>query len=234
VQAKSRIKAALDNRKAIRQQESNHMKTLAMKTFITGLVLAGFVVAFAGAANAQMMTGSMGVAADPFVTFTGSWTASSLTMSAINLITTSEQGTFLALVPSHSDLTAYTTTITGLSTSPTAENIPDFFVFSTPDVTFATSGTTPNNRFEFNLATITDVGGGVFTGTGTLVDTTAAYANTPGIFTLSFPDDVYSFTIAAVPEPSSLCLLIGGLGLLVWTNHARRRNLPIKPSQRGY
>jgi len=38
-----------------------------------------------------------------------------------------------------------------------------------------------------------------------------------------------TYDYAPVPEPSSLCLLIGGLGLLVWTNHARRRNLPIKP-----
>jgi len=43
-----------------------------------------------------------------------------------------------------------------------------------------------------------------------------------------------TYDYAPVPEPSSLCLLIGGLGLLVWTNHARRRNLPIKPARRGY
>jgi hypothetical protein len=222
VQAKSRIKAALDNMKT----------TMYMKTFVTGLVLAGFVGAFAGAANAQIFTGSMGVVANPFGTLTSSWTASTLTLNAINLITPSETGTFLAQVPSHSDLTAYATTITGLSTSPTADSIPDFFVFSTPDAFFATSGTTPNNRFDFNLATITDVGGGVFRGTGTLVDTQGAYANTPAQFTLSFSGaQNYSFTMAAVPEPSSFGLLFGGLGLLVWIHRARRRNLSTKPSR---
>jgi hypothetical protein len=83
------------------------------------------------------------------------------------------------------------------------------------------------------LATITEISysgpslGAAFSGTGTLVDTQGAYANTPAQFTLSFPDGggTYSFTIAAVPEPSSFGLLFGGLGLLVWTNHARRRNL---------
>jgi hypothetical protein len=37
----------------------------------------------------------------------------------------------------------------------------------------------------------------------------------------------YDYT--PVPEPSSFGLLIGGLGLLIWTQRARRLNLPIKP-----
>jgi len=40
-----------------------------------------------------------------------------------------------------------------------------------------------------------------------------------------------TYDYAPVPEPSSLCLLFGGLGLLVWTHRARRRNLPIKLSR---
>ncbi len=40
-----------------------------------------------------------------------------------------------------------------------------------------------------------------------------------------------TYEFVPVPEPSSFGLLIGGLGLLVWTNHARRRNLSIKRSR---
>jgi len=181
-------------------------------------------LAFVTAANAQIFTGSMGVVVDPFVTPTSAYTASSLTLNGLNLITTSETGTFAALVPAHSDLTAYTTTITGLSASPLADSIPNFFVFSTPDAFFATSGTTPNNRFGFNLVTIAETSAGVFSGTGTLVDTTAAYANTPATFTLSFSGaQNYSFTLAAVPEPTTT-MIVGACLLLPFTLRLLRKN----------
>jgi hypothetical protein len=142
-------------------------------------------------------------------------------LNAQNLITTAESGDFAAQVPSLSDLTAYSTTVTGLSTSPLADSIPNFFVFSQPDAIFGSSGTTPNNRFDFNLATITETSFtstsvASFTGTGTLVDTapSGAFDNTPAQFTLSFsgPSN-YSFTFAAtsVPEPTTLGLIATGL-----------------------
>jgi len=36
------------------------------------------------------------------------------------------------------------------------------------------------------------------------------------------------YYVAPVPEPSSFSLLFGGLGLLIWTHRARRRNLSTK------
>ena len=176
-------------------------------------------LAFAHAATAAPMTGSMGVVVYPFGTPSDSFSASSLTLNAQNLITTAESGDFAAQVPSHGDLTAYSTTITGLSASPLADSIANFFVFSTPDAILATSGTTPNNRFEFNLSTITETGYvstsvASFSGTGTLVDTLGAFDNTPAQFTLNFsgPSN-YSFTFAAtsVPEPTTLGLVTTGL-----------------------
>jgi PEP-CTERM motif len=176
-------------------------------------------LAFAHVATAAPMTGSMGVVVYPIGTPSSSFTASSLTLNAQNLITTAESGDFAAQVPSLSDLTAYSTTITGLSTTPLADSISDFFVFSTPDAIFGSSGTTPNNRFDFNLATITETSFtstsvASFSGTGTLVDTLGTFDNTPAQFNLNFsgPSN-YSFTFAAtaVPEPTTLGLVATGL-----------------------
>ena len=94
------------------------------KIVLIAVALAG--LAFASAANASVMSGSMAVVVDPFVSSTASYTASSVNLNAQNLITTAEQGTFLSEVPAHSDLTADSATITGLSTTPLSDSIGDF------------------------------------------------------------------------------------------------------------
>lgn len=183
------------------------------------IVLIGALIATISAAKAQLITGSMGVGIDPFVVPTANYTSTSLKLTADNLVTTAEQGDLASLVPAHSDLTAYTGTITGLSTTAKTVNIADFFVFSYPDGTLGTSGTSPDGRFEFNLTTLAETGAGIFQGTGTLVDTQGVYADTAATFTIGFSgSDSYSFTIAGapltapVPEPTTIAA--GALMLL--------------------
>ena len=187
-------------------------------------LLAG--LAFVVSANEQIyFTGSFSVSMWGNAS-TSDYDNSTLSLNAQNLITGTPQGTF-ALMPALSDLTASTVTLSGLSTSSKVENIANYFVFSSPDSMFGSSGTTPNNRFAFDLGTISDLGGGVFTGTGTFVDTMGVYTDTPGHFTLSFsgsPNTVganYSFTMAAqpVPEPATFAFV----GCASWLLFAMRR-----------
>ena len=195
------------------------MKTTILKLLGGGSALA-IILAFVGAANAQLMTGSLALSPDPFISNPAAYTASSLTLDPTNLVNAGAQlGSFAGgVVPNYSFLTATNLTITGLSSTPLADSITDYFVFSSPDATLGASGTTPNNRFEFNLATIREVypagSGAAFYGTGMLTDIQpGGYANTPAQFTLSFPDggSTYSFTLAVVPEPSTIGLVVVGL-----------------------
>jgi hypothetical protein len=170
---------------------------------------------FATMASAQSFIGSMGAFNNPPEAPASSYTSSSLTLDAANQINGSKTGTFLDFVPTKSALTAYASTISGLSATPLSDAIPDFFVFSSVNPDFPGAGsTTPANRFVFNLATITETDGvnGYFSGTGTLSDTQAAFSDTPGIFTLTFTGQGnYSFTLAAVPEPTTITLAAAGL-----------------------
>jgi hypothetical protein len=183
--------------------QGKHMKINKLQLVIS---LVGLTVA--GSANAALqMTGGFAAGGD------GSYTDSSLALGAVDLIQGQGTGSFAA-VPDGGLLTANTTAITGLSGSPLAVSISDFFVFSSA---FIGSGTTPANRFDFNLATLSEAPGGVFSGTGTVVDTTGDFANTPATFTLSFggsASESFSLTAepSAVPEPSTI---ISGAAMLL-------------------
>jgi hypothetical protein len=141
----------------------------------------------------------------------GSFTSSSLTLSAENPVD-AVSGDFVGILPQFSAITIYSSEIAGLSTSPESVDIQNFFQIAAPG-SFGPNtgaGTTPENRFDFNLATLAETSylGSTadFSGTGTLVDTTGAYAGTPAYFNLSFPDQgVYSFSFgtAAVAAPES-------------------------------
>jgi hypothetical protein len=210
-------------RKGHNQKENMKPIKLQLLMVVTGL-------AFVGTVNAQSFTGSMGV--NDWSGGTSYYNNSTLALSATNLITYSETGDFASVVPPLSDLIANTTILTGLSTSATAENISDYFVFSAPDAGFGSSGTTPVDRFNVTLTSITDLGSGTFTGTGTLYDTAVGgYDPTPVIFTIGFSgspntlDANYSFTMAAVPEPTTMTILIAGAALLLpfGVNRLRQR-----------
>ena len=191
------------------------------------LLVAAASLVFAVAATAQdppaMGAGSFGVS-----DFYGGGSASATTLALFPraLITEAVEGSFVGLGLPLSDLTAYSATISGIGSTPTIENINDYLVFATPDASFGGSGTTPNNRFEFNLATLQYLGDGggaySFAGQGTLVNTAGAYANSPASMTVSFsgPGN-YSFTFAVVPEPGTFALV--GISMLLAGCVARRR-----------
>lgn len=154
----------------------------------------------------------------------GSFTSGSLTLSAENPVD-AVSGDFTDILPQYSAITTYSSEISGLSTSPESVAVQDFFQIASPGTfgPFTGAGTTPVNRFDFDLATLTEssYSGSTadFTGTGTLVDTTGAYADTPAYFNLSFSSPgVYSFSFGTVsvaaPEPDIYGSFTGVLTLL--------------------
>ena len=169
------------------------------------------ILALAGSAHAALL--NAGLAAGG----TGSFTSSSLTLNATQLVGSAD-GDFSPEVASTSGLTANATTIAGLSSTALAVNIADYFSFSSDLIA---SGTTPSDRFEFNLTSITETffGGGIadFSGTGTIVDTTGAFANTAATFTLGFSGSAgesFSMSTVAAPVPEPATIVAGASMLL--------------------
>jgi hypothetical protein len=185
-----------------------------------GMLSALAALAITGAAHAAQVNGDLAVINSGT---TSSATSSSLTLNAANYITQAT-GDFLTLGAQGSDLTSSTATVSGLSTTPTAESIPNYFVFASPDSTiFFGPGTTPSNRFSFDLTSLTEtaylgVNGADFSGAGIVTDSAGVYDPTPATFTIGFSSPTnYSFTFGTVvPEPTTLglaALSLGGLAL---------------------
>jgi hypothetical protein len=184
------------------------------------IVSAIAALGLAGAARGQAVNG--GLAVSPIGS--GGATSSSLTLASSELITTAT-GDFLTLGADDSILTASTGTVSGLSSTPAAESIADYFVFASASgfpSPFNGPGTTPSNRFDFELTSLAETsynaGTGVssFSGAGTVTDTDDVYSPTPATFTIGFSSPTnYSFTFGTVvPEPASLGILAISVGAL--------------------
>ena len=183
-----------------------------------GFYLIPVILCLASVASAQEeFTGTVGIQEEN--PLTGAFTDTSLTLDALNFTEPgSATETFDGTVPDGTEVTAYSTTISGLSSDLAPVSISDFLEIGTAGpVAFGSPGTTPTNRFDFNLQYMaeTDAVDGEFIGYGTLVDTQGDYADTPAELALSFSNaDTYSFVLEAVPEPATLTLLLGGVGML--------------------
>lgn len=178
------------------------------KYFLIGPAL----LSLASAASGQNFTGQIGI--QEYSTQTGSYTTSSLNLDATNITDPAgATGTFLTTVPPGTTVTAYALDITGLSTAPKSLSINDFLQIGSAGE-FGSTGTTPIDRFDFNLQTLEESSDGQFIGTGTLVDTQGQYANTSADLYLSFSSlSNYSFALDAVPEPGTLAIALTGLAM---------------------
>ncbi len=183
-----------------------------MKTkLVFSLLLA--ILAFVSAARAQTLIGTLSSTNNT----SGFATSSSLGRSfSTNTIVTAT-GNFTSLLPLGGYLVVRAGTISGLSSTPISDSINDYLSFSGRVPLTGAQGTTPNYRFDFDLQTIAEdsynssTGVALFTGTGTLVDTTGAYQNTPADLTVDF-SSTHNFTLTLdVPEPSAIALSATGL-----------------------
>jgi hypothetical protein len=192
------------------------MKKLHLLTLIASL-------AFAGAAQAQTITGGLSIG----TLGGGSFTSNSLTLSSSNF-DSSPTGD-LSSVPTLSAVPAYSGTV-NLSSSPTID-IPDYLEFASANSGVLNgAGTTPPDRFNFELTGLVEEDStlGNFIGTGILTDSTGVFQPTEASFTLGFAGasnyslSFYADGAEAAPEPSTWTLCLAACGVLVYL---RRRQL---------
>jgi len=169
------------------------------------------------------------------------YTATSLALASRNFVTDTEGG-FSNLISEGDYVTAYPALLSKISLSashPTMVTISNYLVFSAPDPIFGGAGSTPTNRFSFELTSIYSNGGqsggnyAAFFGTGILFDKAGTYAPTVAQIALSFSSTVgfssanygLSFDATGVaasipspapaPEPGTLALLGTGLAAMM-------------------
>lgn len=187
-----------------------------MKLVKLQLLAVAASLTFVNMATAQIyFTGSFGFT--PWGD-SGAYSSSSLTLAPVNVINTvAATGTFSTLL--YDGLSGYATTLTGLSSSPTPENVPNYFVFASVSPISPSLGNGGNgNEYSFTLTSLTESSSGNFSGTGMLIDANNVLADTPATFSLSFSSSYnYAASLAAtpVPEPATMTLLAGAtlLGL---------------------
>lgn len=182
-------------------------------------LLVPVILSVASVATAQGFSGVLSVQEDS--SQTGAYTSSSLLLDNLNYTEPliAPTGMFATTVPEATEVYAYSTQISGLTSTPQTEDINDFLVIGGPGpAPYDSPGTTPNDRFDFDLQTLEESSSqpGGFIGEGTLIDTQGVYSDTAAQLAINFtPSSAnYSFTLTATPEPATLTLVLAGLGVL--------------------
>jgi PEP-CTERM motif len=196
-------------------------------------------LALAFGAKAQYLTGTVTGEEIP-VRSAGVATASSMKLFETNVLQ-SVTGGFAGIVPDNGILTADPIEISGLSTTPLAVSINNYFEFSGQDIFpgYQAPGSNPSNRFAFNLASLEEVsydsgtGQALFTGTGTIIDSLDDFQDTSADLTVNFSGPgTYTFSLEAVPEPATISM--AGAGLLGLLALRRRRGWKLSFAPCGF
>lgn len=182
------------------------------------LFLIGFVALIgAGRVNAQYLTGSITAASYPLSAPIGVDGVSSMELGGTNIVQSST-GNIASILPVNSIVYSGPYDFRGLSTTPKTVS-EELFEFPVNTYPF---------RFTFTVDTLAEdsydstTGAALFTGTGTIADSTGEYQDTPADLTVNFTSgQVYSFTLEAVPEPATASLAVAGLFGL-WACRPRR------------
>jgi len=182
------------------------------------------------AVHADTITGDIAVSGS------GTFTSSSLQLNSLAAVGSSTGD--LSDADSGSFALLSTATLTGLSSTATTYSTPiaDYFEFSSAGLPPST-GTSPVDRYDFALTSITETNStaGDFTGIGILTDTTGTFSPTVATFTLSnsgqpggpsgagFTLSADGIAATAAPEPSVWAMFAFGCGFLALFRLRRRR-----------
>jgi hypothetical protein len=235
----------------------DNIKATIMKTFVIGVVLAGFVAALPAKADSVVYTGSYGPTTtdiiDQMIALQGFNTA----LGTLNSVTIDFTGTgqfkqYYENLDGPGSITYTTDSLAVNLLMP--DNSTQLFNFNQNEVhtyTFtaydgtldyggtsggtyyypvnmvgSTSLTSPANLTQFTNPGLLDL---YLNASGAVGWTISGGNNNVGAGLTAGADISVTYDYTPVPEPSSLGLLIGGLGLLIGIHRTRRGNLPIKP-----